>query len=103
VLEIGHRLGCQVLLIDTWNKHQGNLLRWLGSDELLEIRQSTRAARMQLALAGSLRVDDFPSLTKIHPDIVAVRSAVCAHARTGCVCPVAVEEVARGMAAFAHP
>jgi uncharacterized protein (UPF0264 family) len=97
VLTVGQQLGSQVLLIDTFEKSAGRLFDSLTFDELLEIRQRTRAAAMQLALAGSLQLADIAMLHNIAPDFIAVRSAVCNGRRTGVLYWPAIDQLAAAM------
>lgn len=77
VLAEGLRVGCEVLLIDTFRKDGSNLLDWLDQDGLLQLRRETLASKMKLALAGKVTLECLPALREIRPDIVAVRGAVC--------------------------
>jgi len=83
--------GCQVLLIDTNVKDGSTLLDWLNEQQLQQLRQATRAAGMQLALAGRVTEELLPTLFAVNPDIIGVRGAVCDHGqRTATVCELRV-------------
>lgn len=77
VLEEAQRSGCAGLLIDTCSKSSGRLLDHLQPAELASIARRTHEARMFLALAGRLRIEDLTRLSRVAVDIVAVRSAAC--------------------------
>ncbi|MEO2036288.1 MAG: (5-formylfuran-3-yl)methyl phosphate synthase [Planctomycetaceae bacterium] len=81
VLEEGHRIGCPVLLIDTFQKDVTSLLDWVPMPMLEQIRDRTREYGMQLALAGRITTTLLPKVLAVDPDIIAVRGAVCAHGR----------------------
>lgn len=77
VVEAAVRASCRILLIDTFAKDQSNLLDWLSTADLLELRRVTRANGLQLALAGRVTAELFPALLPIEADIIGVRGAVC--------------------------
>lgn len=77
VLEQGHRTGCPVLLIDTFEKDGSSLFDWIDVDALMDIRQRTQTYDMKLALAGGITLDVLPQVVAVCPDIVAVRGAAC--------------------------
>ena len=84
--------GCQVLLIDTNVKDGSTLLDWLSIHQLQQLRQATRSAEMQLALAGRVTEELLPTLLALTPDIIGVRGAVCDHGqRTATVCELRVQ------------
>ncbi len=76
-----------VLLIDTHCKdatlhgHTPTLLDWLRLDDLEQYAQECRVAGVQLALAGSLGMEDLRTLYPLVPDWFAVRGLVCAEGR----------------------
>jgi hypothetical protein len=82
-----------VFLIDTFDKTPAvhgrprTLLNWLDLDQLQRWREQTRAAQVQLALAGSLGVEEIKQLVPLEPDWIAVRGAACPNGRTSAVCP----------------
>jgi uncharacterized protein (UPF0264 family) len=74
-----------VLLIDTHCKdtspglgRKPTLLDWLSLADLLTIASRCRAARVKVALAGSLAEADVLSVLEARPDWIGVRGAVCA-------------------------
>ena len=84
LIEAATAIGSEVLLIDTWKKDGSCLFDWCSEEQLHWVRQQTREAGIQLALAGQLRISHTPVLQRIAPDIVAVRGAVCeTHQRSG--------------------
>jgi len=100
VLAEGARLGCGVLLLDTFGKDRGGLRTWMNDAELLIVREATSAQGLKLALAGSLQLEDLAALSSIRPDLVAVRSAVCEGHRTGSLSPSRLSAVRAALHAF---
>ena len=68
---------CDGFLIDTLTKDGRNLFDFLGEDELRAMVLEGKEAGMSTALSGHLRIEDLDELTRINPDIVGVRGAVC--------------------------
>ena len=72
-----------VLLVDTHckdadpGKHRPTLLDWLPAAWIDDLCVRCRAARVRIALAGSLDVSEIQSLLHVRPDWFAVRGAVC--------------------------
>jgi len=73
--------GCAGVLIDTWDKTGGGLRDHVTADRLESVRETTRAAGLLLALAGKVSLQDLPEVTRVQPDLVAVRSAACRDGR----------------------
>lgn len=69
--------GCTVLLIDTYVKDGKSTLSWLNETELIALRTAANDAGLKFALAGQLTRNDLPAVSRILPDILAVRGAVC--------------------------
>ena len=84
ILREARHAGCQVLLIDTWDKTGDRLTAWLARRTLDPILREARQMGLRLALAGSLRPRDVdPVITSWRPDWSAVRSAACRGGRAG--------------------
>ena len=83
VIEEAHRIGCPVLLIDTFYKDGKSLMDWISAEELHQIRCRTREYGMQLALAGQITTGLLPVVLPFDPDIIAVRGAVCEDGHRG--------------------
>jgi uncharacterized protein (UPF0264 family) len=69
--------GFPVLLIDTWHKDGQGLFSWLNADRLAELSDRLHERDTELALAGSLKLEDLPALRHINADWMAVRGCVC--------------------------
>lgn len=73
-----------VLLLDTYVKKSGpngprpTLLDWLTADRVVALCRCARAARVRIALAGSLGTSEIAILRHAQPDWFAVRGAACA-------------------------
>ena len=88
ICEAAIATSCWGLLIDTYSKSGKSLLDWLGTDRLKRLITQSHAAKLRVALAGQVSVDDLPILVELQADIVAVRSAVCmSEIRTNRLCP----------------
>ncbi|WP_254510921.1 (5-formylfuran-3-yl)methyl phosphate synthase [Anatilimnocola floriformis] len=72
-----------VVLVDTYDKSNGNLREHCSDAQLIRFIGAVRDAKAQVVLAGSLQLSDLPDLLPLAPDYVAVRGAVCRGARTG--------------------
>lgn len=81
VVEAALRAGVSTLLVDTFDKHSGNLLRHLSVTELQQLASRTNGQRLTLALAGSLRAELLDQIEILECDYVAVRGAVCSAGR----------------------
>ena len=93
VLRVASECGCRILLLDTYAKNGTTLLDHVSLDALQVIRRQTHQHGLKLALAGSVAISDLPRLSRVHPDIIAVRGAVCAHGdRTATISRSLVQE-----------
>jgi uncharacterized protein (UPF0264 family) len=72
-----------VLLIDTWSKDGSSLLDWLNMTELSQLASGCRRSGVRLALAGSLRSEQIPTLLCLRPAWIAVRGAACRGGQRG--------------------
>jgi uncharacterized protein (UPF0264 family) len=77
VLSAAITTDCSVLLIDTHSKDARSLLAYLSTSELMAIRERTSRHGLKLALAGQITLANLPDVVPVHPDIIAVRGAVC--------------------------
>jgi uncharacterized protein (UPF0264 family) len=68
---------CNVVMVDTAFKDGGTLFDALSMDEIHEFVKQGHEAGLQVALAGSLKVEHVDRLLQLQPDIVGVRGAVC--------------------------
>jgi len=66
------------LLIDTGLKDGRGLFAHLNDDEVQTLCTRAQADGLLVALAGSLRLVDFPRCIDLRPDVIAVRGAACA-------------------------
>ncbi|MCL0028891.1 (5-formylfuran-3-yl)methyl phosphate synthase [Dehalococcoidia bacterium] len=68
---------CDGFLIDTLAKDGRNLFDFISETKLREMVVEGKSHGMSTALSGHLRLDDLNELSRINPDIVGVRGAVC--------------------------
>jgi hypothetical protein len=78
VLDAAIATQCAGVLLDTFHKRGGGLRDHLTADWLADWLSRARARGLHTAVAGSLTIADLEWLSPLRPDIVAVRSAVCA-------------------------
>ncbi|MBX9656135.1 (5-formylfuran-3-yl)methyl phosphate synthase [bacterium] len=77
VLKWAGETTARFLLVDTFVKDGRGFFSWIDSTEYPELLGACREASVRLAIAGSLREDDFEILFDHPPDVVAVRGAAC--------------------------
>ena len=83
VIAAAARTGCVAVLFDTFLKDGRGLFDHQPPGRVAAFGERIRAAGMRLALAGSLRADDFPTAIDCGADILAVRGAACVGGREG--------------------
>lgn len=83
VLTAAQALGCPAMLVDTWDKSAGPLFHHWPAEGVRRFCQRTRAARIGVALAGSLTSADVAAAIHCGPQLIAVRGAVCDGGRGG--------------------
>jgi len=83
VIRHGADIGCQVVLIDTFQKKHGSLLNHLDATQLAELHSLARELEMMFVVAGSLDLSTIRELRCLAPDYFAVRGAVCRPDREG--------------------
>jgi hypothetical protein len=68
---------CAGLLFDTYYKDGRSLFDVLPMDAIAVLLESLRETNLFVALAGSLSIADIATAAALHPDVIAVRTAVC--------------------------
>ncbi len=98
---VAHRAGADGCMLDTLGKGPGrSLFDVLHEDRVQDFVRECRKLGLTSALAGSLGFDDIPLLRRLQPDIVGVRSAICAGDRAaGSVDAGAVERLKKALSA----
>jgi len=69
--------GANIAMLDTFIKDGKCIFDFLNVDQLIQFKENAKEANIEVALAGSLKMDDIPKIKEISPDIIGVRSAVC--------------------------
>lgn len=64
-------------MLDTADKSAGGLCRWLDKSALQLFVAKAKSKNLLTGLAGSLRLDDILQLSKIGPDYLGFRGALC--------------------------
>ena len=99
VIETSKALGGKFVLIDTHNKTLGGLLDHYSLAQLEKMVGVAKQLSLGVALAGSLKLEQLPSLSNIGADWLGVRGAVCLDTdRTGELC---LDRLQRAIALFA--
>ena len=83
VLQAARDLRLPILLIDTYDKHHGDLWTAMPASELAELIQSAQQDDIRVALAGSLTIETLPPALALAPAWIAVRGAACDAGREG--------------------
>ena len=68
---------CDGFLIDTLVKDGRNLFDFVAEERLKEMVLEGKELGMSTALSGHLKMSDLDELSRVNPDIVGVRGAVC--------------------------
>jgi uncharacterized protein (UPF0264 family) len=94
VLRAAMATGAGGLLVDTWLKDGRGLLDHISLERLAALAASARAARLVIAMAGSLDSDTISRVAEV-ADVVGVRGAACRDGRLGRVDANRVAELRR--------
>ena len=74
------------LMLDTAGKGSGSLLKYQNIFQLEYFVNRSRQAGLLTGLAGSLSIEDVPTLLKASPDYIGFRTALCSdRERVGCI------------------
>jgi len=71
------RAGFAGVMLDTVEKRQGGLRRYLAAEALAAFLAQVRGHGMLAGLAGSLQEADAPALLPLRPDVLGFRGALC--------------------------
>lgn len=93
VVAVGRELGCSYVLVDTFDKTQGNLLDLWHGTEIQRLVEQVQSQALRIVLAGSLSVSAIRRVLPLHPAVVAVRGAACGGDRNGSLDPERVGEL----------
>jgi (5-formylfuran-3-yl)methyl phosphate synthase len=69
--------GADYVMLDTAIKDGNTLFDNMGMNQLYNFIGMAKEAGLKVALAGSLKLKDFDKLSRLNPDIVGVRGAIC--------------------------
>lgn len=93
------KAGAGAVMLDTSRKDGRSLFDNMTIPEISRFLALARAAGLKTALAGSLKLSHLPELSRLGPDIIGLRGAVCLGGdRSRSVCPkrlAAVKEACR--------
>ena len=88
----------RVFLVDTFAKDGRGLFDHLGERGVADLCGRAKELGFAVALAGSLRPDDFPRAVRCGADVIAVRGAACDGPRTGRVSAAKVRALKAALA-----
>ena len=77
MVRLAKESNCDGFLIDTLVKDGRNLFDFIPEKRLKEIVLEGKELGMSTALSGHLKMSDIDELSRVNPDIVGVRGAVC--------------------------
>jgi TusA-related sulfurtransferase len=77
MVKLARESDCDGFLIDTLVKDGRNLFDFIPEERLKEIVLEGKELGMSTALSGHLKMSDIDELSRVNPDIVGVRGAVC--------------------------
>ena len=77
MVQLAQESDCDGFLIDTLVKDGRNLFDFIPENRLKEMVIEGKELGMSTALSGHLKMSDIDELSRINPDIVGVRGAVC--------------------------
>lgn len=81
------------VMLDTYNKKRGSLVRFLHLPQLEDFISYARSVGLLTGLAGSLTIEDVPYLKQIAPDYLGFRGALCKGDRIACIDSIAVHQI----------
>jgi len=77
IVKAAKEAAADVVMVDTAIKDGQGLFDAMTLDEIEEFVEAGHEAGLEVALAGSIRMDDIKALTSIDPDIVGIRGVLC--------------------------
>lgn len=101
VLELAVMSPAKLMLIDTFNKGRGHLVDHLTFEALAKLCDEAERCSVQLALAGSLKLNDIERLLALAPAYLGVRGAACVGGRDGTVDETRVKSLVKRIRGFA--
>ncbi|HDJ38712.1 MAG: (5-formylfuran-3-yl)methyl phosphate synthase [Methanosarcinales archaeon] len=96
--EIGAKVGCDVVMIDTGIKDGRSAFEFMSEEELTTFVDDARDLGLTTALAGTIKFEDIDMLNRISPDIIGIRGVVCGGDRSSEIKQELVEEFKARMA-----
>ncbi|KAF5411718.1 MAG: (5-formylfuran-3-yl)methyl phosphate synthase [Euryarchaeota archaeon] len=90
--EIGAKVGCDVVMIDTGVKDGRSTFEYMSEEQLTTFVDDARKLDLTTALAGTLKFEDLDALNRIDPDIIGIRGVVCGGDRSAEIKKELVEE-----------
>jgi hypothetical protein len=85
IIGLAQILGCQAVLVDTFNKQSGGLFDHWPVEQVAEFISRIKCRGMKAVVAGSLSRETIAHVLPLEPDYVAVRGAVCTGGRESAI------------------
>jgi len=73
------KYGFNFLLLDTYLKELGSLSDFCSSNYLTNLINNSLNLKLNIGLAGKLKISNIPHIVNLKPKVVGFRSAVCEH------------------------
>ena len=93
VLGVARELGCNYVLVDTFDKSLGSLFDQWSWTEIQRLVEQVKSQGLRIVLAGSLGMSDIRRILPLKPHVIAVRGAACGGDRNGSLDPERVNEL----------
>lgn len=103
IIDAAAAAGARGVLLDTADKHGPGLRGVMSSTALAVWVGAARDARLLVALAGKLTLDDFDYVNDTLADIAGVRGAACDHGRSGQIVAARVRALRSALARRSAP
>ncbi|HEX7513985.1 MAG TPA: (5-formylfuran-3-yl)methyl phosphate synthase [archaeon] len=77
--EVARGAGCDVVMVDTFIKDGKRLFDFIDEATCKRFIEKGHEQDLEVALAGSIKMQDIPILKRIGADIIGIRGAACSH------------------------
>lgn len=81
VLANSRAAGCGAILLDTFDKSGGSLLKHWSQDDIAQFIRDAHAKQLLCVIAGGLRGSELNQVCALAPDYIGVRGAICVRDR----------------------
>ena len=81
MLELTQSESTGILLLDTFDKKNGNLIELLGLSTIQQLIETAHGQQTKIVIAGSINTGQLAHLLPLNPDYVGIRGAACRFGR----------------------